>query len=277
MAITKQAPLAGKRVVVTRSPEQAQELVRQLEQLGAEVLLLPTLTFDDPRNPAPLDQAIRGLETFHWVLFTSQNAVRFFSKRCRTLGLRLGQDGRASTGAQPRIGAVGPATAEAAEKEGLRVDYVARQFRGEALAEELGVRLVGRKVLLPRSDRASADLPAALRAKGAEVVEVVAYHTGVPESLDHSVSDTIRRGDVDVVSFLSPSAFRHLVEELGLETLRGIAGQVALAAIGPVTAGAIRDAGLPVEIEALEATAPSLVAAITRYFAQRLPPGGKSP
>jgi len=277
LAITKQAPLAGKRVVITRSPEQAQELVRQLEQLGAEVLLLPTLTFDDPRNPAPLDQAIRGLEAFHWVLFTSQNAVRFFSKRCRTLGLRLGQDGRASTGAQPRIGAVGPATAEAAEKEGLRVDYVATQFRGKALAEELGVRLVGRKVLLPRSDRASTDLPAALRAKGAAVVEVVAYHTGVPESLDHSVSDAIRRGDVDVVSFLSPSAFHHLVEELGLETLRGITGQVALAAIGPVTAGAIRDAGLPVEIEALEATAPSLVAAITRYLAQRLPPGGKSP
>ncbi len=279
MAATKQAPLAGKRVVVTRAPEQAGELVDQLRELGAQVLLLPAVTFNDPEDPAPLDQTIQSLRRFHWVLFTSQNALAFFLKRCRLLGVDLQGDGRATVSPRtvpPMIAVVGPATAEAARKEGLRVDFVASEFRGAKLAEELGPRLVSRRVLLPRSDRAGAELPAALRAQGAEVVDVVAYHTGAPESFDRSVAEAIGRGEVDVVSFLSPSAFHHVVEEIGLETLRSITHRVALAAIGPVTSAAIREAGLPVEIEARESTASALVSAIADYFGQRLPSGVES-
>jgi len=275
LATAEQLPLAGKRIVVTRAPEQAVELIRELEGLGAEVLALPAVSFGDPADPAPLDQAIDALHSFHWILFTSQNAVRFFVKRCGLLGQMQGIDGRGS--AEPLVAAVGPATAEAARKERLRVDYVAREFRGRALAEELGARVAGKRVLLPRSDRAGSELPGALRSSGAEVVDVVAYRAGAPGSFDQSATDAIRRGAVDAISFLSPSAFHNLVEAIGSETLRQIAGRVALAAIGPVTAQAIRGAGLAVEIEASESTAASLVTSITRYFAQRLPSGVNLP
>jgi len=277
LALASAAPLARKRIVVTRAPEQAEDLAHQLERLGAEVLLLPAVAFAGPEDPGPLDRAIESLGDFDWVLFTSQNAVRFFAQRCRALGLMQGNDGWKSAAARPLLAAVGPATAEAAAKQGLPVEFVASQFRGQALAEELAGRVAGKKVLLPRSDRAGADLPAALRAAGAEVADVVAYQTSLPESLAPDVADAIRRGEVDVVSFFSPSAFHNLVEAIGLETLRNLSGRVALAAIGPVTAGAIRDAGLLVEIEAREATAASLVAAMSEYFAQRLPSGVKSP
>ncbi len=277
MALASAAPLARKRIVVTRAPEQAEDLAHQLERLGAEVLLLPAVAFAGPEDPGPLDRAIESLGDFDWVLFTSQNAVRFFAQRCRALGLMQGNDGWKSAAARPLLAAVGPATAEAAAKQGLPVEFVASQFRGQALAEELAGRVAGKKVLLPRSDRAGADLPAALRAAGAEVADVVAYQTSLPESLAPDVADAIRRGEVDVVSFFSPSTFHNLVEAIGLETLRNLSGRVALAAIGPVTAGAIRDAGLLVEIEAREATAASLVAAMSEYFAQRLPSGVKSP
>jgi len=277
LATAEPAPLAGKRIVVTRAAEQAGELIRELERAGAVVLALPAVVFADPLDPAPVDQAIRALPSFHWVLFTSQNSVRFFVKRCRALGQMQQTDGGVSTRVQPLVAAVGPATAEAARKEGLRVDYVASQFRGKVLAEELSARVTGKRVLLPRSDRAGADLPAGLQANGAEVVEVVAYQTGLPGSFDRGVSDAVRRGDVDVVSFLSPSAFHNLAEEIGLETLRHVTGRVVLAAIGPATASAIRDAGLPVEIEAPQSTATSLVSAITQYFAQRLPSGVNLP
>ena len=277
MALASAASLARKRIVVTRAPEQAEDLVHQLERLGAEVLLLPAVAFAGPEDPGPLDRAIESLGDFDWVLFTSQNAVRFFAQRCRALGLMQSNDGWKSAAARPLLAAVGPATAEAAAKQGLPVEFVASQFRGQALAEELAGRVAGKKVLLPRSDRAGADLPAALRAAGAEVADVVAYQTSLPESLAPDVADAIRRGEVDVVSFFSPSAFHNLVEAIGLETLRNLSGRGALAAIGPVTAGAIRDAGLLVEIEAREATAASLVAAMSEYFAQRLPSGVKSP
>ncbi len=279
MATTKPTPLAGKRIVVTRAPEQAGELIRQLSELGAEVLHLPAVTFSDPPDPAPLDKAIQSLRSFHWVLFTSQNALTFFVKRCKLLGANLQGDLRPSGAVHPvspMIAAVGPATAEAARKEGLRVDFVASRFRGAALAAELGGRLGGRRVLLPRSDRASPELPEALVAQGAEVVHVVAYHTGAPESFDRSLAEAIGRGEVDVLTFLSPSAFHHVLEEIGLETLRSLTDRVALAAIGPVTAAAIREAGLPVEIEAGESTAAAVVSAITHYFSQRFPSGVKS-
>jgi len=275
LALASAAPLARKRIVVTRAPEQAEDLVHQLERLGAEVLLLPSVAFAEPEDPGPLDRAIESLGDFDWVLFTSQNAVRFFTQRCRVLGRTQGNDGWNSAGARPLLAAVGPATADAAANQGLPVEFIASQFRGQALAEELAGRVVGKKVLLPRSDRAGADLPAALRAAGAEVADVVAYGTSLPDSLAPDAADAIRRGEVDVVSFFSPSAFHNLVEAIGLETLRNLSGRVALAAIGPVTAGAIRDAGLLVEIEAREATAASLVATMSEYFAQRLPSGVK--
>ena len=272
MANTSHLPLAGKRIVITRAPEQAADFVRQLEQLGAEVLLLPTVTFAEPKDAGPLDQAIGSLARFDWVLFTSQNAARFFARRCHTLGQTLNRNT-----ARPLVGAVGPATAQAAREEGFRVHYVASRFRGTALAEELGAQFAGKKVLLPRSDRVGAELPVALRAAGAEVVEVVAYQTSVPESFDHRVADAIRRGGVDVISLFSPSAFHNLVEEVSLGTLHQHAARMVLAAVGPVTAGAIREAGLPVEIEAREAAATSLAAAIADYFLQRLSSGVESP
>ena len=276
MAAPNATPLAGRRVVVTRAPEQAGELIRVLEQLGAQVLLLPAVAFSDPAGPAPLDQAIASFAQFDWLLFTSRNAVHFFAKRCRALGApqagKLG--GESASG--PRVAAVGPATAEAAAQEGFRVDYVAREFRGAALAAELAPRLKGKRVLLPRSDRAGADLPAALRANGAEVMDVVAYQTTAPEGFHSGVVEAIRRGEVDVITLMSPSAFHHLAEQVGAENLREVTRRVALAAIGPVTSAAICEAGLPVAIEARESTGAALVAAIADYISQRRPSGVKS-
>jgi len=273
LATNDSLPLAGKRIVVTRAREQAGDLVRRLEEFGAEVLLLPTLTFSDPEDTAALDHAIRSLPTFDWVLFTSQNAVRFFCKRCRTLGW----DGHSPGALKPLVAAVGPATAEAARKEGLRVDRVASRYLGRVVAAELSGELAGKKVLLPRSDRARPDLPGALRAAGAEVTDVVAYRTASPESPDPALAERIRRGEVSVVTFTSPSAFHHFLEAMGSEALEKMTARVQFAAIGPITARAIREAGFSVAIEAAESTATGLVTAIVSYFVQHSSSGAAVP
>ncbi len=264
-------PLVGKRVVVTRAPEQAGELLRELERLGAEVLLLPMVAFADPIDSAPLDASLRSLGRFDWVLFTSPNAVAFFAQRARTLGL----DCRALQSPRPMVAAVGRATAQAAEAEGFRVDHVAIQSSGEGLARDLWGSVTGRRILLPRSDRAGRDLPNALAEAGAEVVEVVAYRTVAPPA-ESGVLERIRRGEVDVVAFASPSALHHLTEELPGEALQELAGRILLAAIGPTTAAAIRTAGLKVAIETEESTATGLAAAIARHFVQQLSPGART-
>lgn len=253
-------PLAGKRVVITRAREQSAEFARLLEEAGAEVFFLPSVAFEPPLDTEPLDAAIHALADFDWIFFTSQNAVRFFTERCHALGFSPGQV------PLPKVAAVGPATAAEAERCGFPVHYVAHVFRGEAMAAELGKELTGKKVLLPRSDRAGTSLPVALKALGATVTDVVAYRTVAASSDADLVREKLLRGEMDVLAFASPSAFHNLVAEVGLSNLANISTRVALAAIGPVTASAIRAAGLPVAIEARESTVKGLVHATIRYF-----------
>ena len=253
-------PLQGKRIVVTRSLEQSRELLARLEGMGATVLLFPAVSFSEPSDTAELDRVIRSLGEFDWILFTSANAVRFFARRCRKQGIEPGQEGNY------RCAAVGPATASAVAAEGFPVDHVAQEFLGVALARELSDAIAGKKVVLPRSERARRDLPEALKAAGAAVTEVVAYHTGGVGVVAPEVMQAIREVRVDVISFFSPSAIENMRAELGMELLSRLSATAALAAVGPVTAAALRDAGLRVAIEAPLATAESMAMAIANYF-----------
>src|SRR4029077_2880669 len=112
-------PLAAKRIVVTRAPAQPGELIRALERLGAEVLILPTVSFAPPSDWQPVDSALRAIDEFDWILLTSQNAVRFLAQRVREL--KLGP--KVLETEKPSIAAVGAATAQAASEAGFRVDY----------------------------------------------------------------------------------------------------------------------------------------------------------
>jgi uroporphyrinogen-III synthase len=253
-------PLAGKRIVVTRGVEQSRELLARLESMGATVLLFPTVTFSEPSDTAELDRAIRSLGDFDWILFTSANAARFFAHHCRKLEVDPSKSGTY------QCAAVGPATASAVAAEGFPVDHVAQEFLGTALAHELSASIAGKKILLPRSERARPDLPDALKAAGAEVTEVVAYHTGGVGVVEPVVMRAIQELQVDVISFFSPSAIENMRGELGEELLFRLAARAALAAVGPVTAAALRNAGLRVAIEAPLATAESMAAAIANYF-----------
>jgi uroporphyrinogen-III synthase len=255
-------PLEGKRVVVTRAVEQARDLMARLENMGAIVLLFPAVSFSEPSDTAELDRAIRSLVEFDWILFTSANAVRFFAGRCRKLGVEPSEEGNYL------CAAVGPATASAVAAEGFSVDHVAQEFIGAALAQELSASLGGKKILLPRSERARPDLPHALKAIGAEVTEVVAYHTGGVGAIDPGVMRAMREAQVDVISFFSPSAIENMRADLGEEVLSRLGARAALAAVGPVTAAALRSAGLPVAIEPPLATAESMAAAIANYFSR---------
>lgn len=263
---SEEKPLAGRCVVVTRAPEQASELVHRLESLGAEVLTLPLVTFSPAIDPAPLDDALKELEKFDWLFLTSQNAVRFLAERARAIGLEASAL-LAPERKRPQVATVGRATEQAARDRGWRVDRVSTGKGGTDLARELAKEVCGRRVLLPRSDRASAELPEALASAGATPVSVVAYRTLSVNTLDSEVLDRIERGQADVVSFASPSAFFALARHFGEEKLRRLANSMRIAAIGPTTAAAIRRTGIEVAIEAAVPNSAGFAAAIASYFA----------
>ncbi|MFZ0967512.1 MAG: uroporphyrinogen-III synthase [Candidatus Acidiferrales bacterium] len=271
-------PLAGKSVVVTRAAEQAGELIAQLEGHGAKVLLVPTVNFAGPDDTVILDATLRSLDRMDWIVFTSENAVMFFARRARALGIALGE-----LKGGTKIAAVGPTTAAAAASEGMTADYVAKRHNGEALAQELRGELAGKRVLLPQSDLAKDDLARMLREFAGQVIDVVAYRTvapgsetpaptgrirGTEEIVDPAAEalSRVRSGDVDVISFASPSAYRNFAELMGAEAMRALSDSAKFAAIGPTTARAIRDDGWDVAIEASESTAHGLGDAIALYF-----------
>lgn len=257
--------LKGKRVILTRAKEQSAEWVRVLESRGAEVLLLPAVRIAQPETWSLLDRELLRLHEFDWVLFTSRNAVRFVAERLGELSCALGSPGAPTT----RVAAVGEATAEAIRKKGWHVDCVAPSQTGDSLAHELRESLAGRRVLLPRSDRADDRLPIALEQHKAKVREVVAYLTLAPESLDPAISDRLRSGDVDWVVFASPSAFHNLSHAIGAKELAALSTRVHFLAIGPTTAKAVREAGAQVELEATTPDAEGIANALCEYHAMR--------
>jgi uroporphyrinogen-III synthase len=254
--------LSGKRAVITRAARQSVELVENLGKLGAVPILLPLVAFSAPEDYGPMDTALDRLEEFDWIIFTSENAVRAVVKRAEVRGNLRNVAGRRS-----RAAAVGPTTAAAAERAGFFVDYQAQTHSGAALANELGEKLRGQTVFLPRSDRANPDLPQLLRNYGAEVTEVVAYRTVTPVNLDQDKIAAIVNGEVEAILFFSPTAVEHFVGVVGQEKLRDLQNHLAITAVGPITANALRQLGVDTLLVAEDTTADAVIATLEKHFA----------
>ncbi len=262
MAEAASNSLAGKRIVITRSAAQSESIARELLVCGAIPVVLPLVSFAEAEDFAPLDAAIAQIEQFDWIIFTSAQAVRAVVKRSKELKKSLIQAGSNLCAAS-----VGPVSAEAAREAGFPVEYVAETHTGAALAEELGARLRGAKVLLPRSDRANPDLPPALKRHGAQVTEVTAYRTLRPTEIDQRNLRQVADGEADAILFFSPSAVQHFAELFGGEQMRALQDKLAIAAVGPVTANALRGAGVTRMVVAGDTTATAVVESLELHFA----------
>lgn len=258
-------PLFGKRILVTRPREQAADLVRRLEAMGAEAIEAPMIRIEPPADYGPLDEACTGVGEFDWIVFSSVNAVEAFLDRL----LSGPRDLRALRDA--RLCGVGPATAERLARYGIKVDLVPAEHRAEgvvrALLEFEDVR--GRKVLLPRAEMGRELIADELRRHGAEVTEVVAYRTVVVEPEREGEPDIYRmllERRIDVVTFTSGSAVRNFVRVLGDEPAADLLRSTIVASIGPTTAEAAAAANIETTIMPTEHTVPALVDAIVKYF-----------
>ena len=257
------APLAGYRVVITRPRAQAQLLEAQLCDLGAQVILLPAVTIENPPSWQPLDLAIRKLAEglYSWVIFTSANAVAKSFERLDAAKLDARAFGRV------KVAAVGSVTSEVLAARGIRADVVPEAFTGEDMAAELG-RGPGR-VLIPRASGAPRGLLDVLETMGWIPEEVAAYVT-TPASPDSDTARAVKAGRFDVLTFTSGSTARSFAEavaspgELGLSATG--ASTRAVACIGPRTAEAARAAGFRVDIVAAEHTSQGLAAALVEHL-----------
>jgi uroporphyrinogen III methyltransferase/synthase len=260
MAVSR--PLAGRRIVVTRAVAQAGTFVRLLEDAGAEVIATPTISIDPPETWEPLDAAIRTLDAFRWVIFTSVNGVTMMGERLLHHGMPW------SALSNLRVAAIGPATAAALRASGLQVEIVPEEYRAESLAERLrtGVR-PGDGVLLPRAADTRDTLVRKLRALGVRVVEVPVYRTRPVLDRAGALRAAIGRGAIDVVTFTSSSTARNFAALFSSEERRRLFANVTIASIGPITAETAASFGFVTRIMPREYTIAALAEAIAGYFA----------
>lgn len=257
-------PLFGKRILVTRSREQASDLVKALADLGADCIECPTIRTAPPDDPAPLDRAIDALADYDWVVFTSVNGVSGFFERL----FARGRDARAL--GRLRTAAIGPVTAERLKAFGVTSDLLPETYQAEAVVEAFRREsLRGRRVLLPRAQEARAVLPAELAAMGATVHEVPVYKT-VPVEPDGPTAARVAEGPVDLVTFTSSSTVRNF--KRWLTGVTDAPAAFPAACIGPITADTARELGFDVRITAETYTIPGLCRAILAHYAGGRPP-----
>jgi uroporphyrinogen III methyltransferase/synthase len=271
LAWLERRPLHGRRVVVTRARAQASGLAATLRGLGAEVVELPAIRIEPRIESAEVRDAVERIGEYALICVTSPNGAHLLFEALADVGLDarafggdrekkqvggedLGVGDRRSRAAV--IAAIGPGTANALAEHGIAADIVPERFVAEALVEALeGVDVAGKPVLVARAAEARDVLPEALRERDAKV-DVVALYETVREAPDEGAVEAAQ--GADYVTFTSSSTVRNLTEALG----ERFPASARIVSIGPITSGAVREAGLELAAEAERHDVEGLVAAL---------------
>jgi uroporphyrinogen III methyltransferase/synthase len=249
-------PLFGRRIVVTRPSDRAEHLASQLEALGAEVMALPAIELAPIAWNGVFQHALRRLDEFDWVFFTSPEGIRWFQRsltaRRKDLRVLLGK----------RIGAIGPKTAASIQDIGIHVDFVPQDFSQEGMLDGLQRRrLAGKRALILSAQDSRDVLEQGLKRLGMDVLKVPLYRATVPSTLKRGVQRIIRE-PVDLVTVTSSSCVEHLASALKAAGLADGLRRLRFASIGPVTSATVRQYRGKVVIEAKTSTVEGLVEAI---------------
>ena len=248
------APLAGRRILVTRAAHQAGKLSEGLRQLGAEPVEVPVLEIRPPESFQALDAVLRRFDGYDWLIFTSANAVRALVERSAQLGISL------PGWAAPKVAAVGEATATAARNAGFEVALVPESYVAEGLVNVLERRVAGRRILLARAAVARDVIPDALRQAGARVDVVDAYRNLCPEAAPRLLREAWEIG-IDAATFTSSSSVTHLAVAAQSAGIGFPLVGVKAVSIGPITSATLRVHGWEPEAEAKPSDVPGLIAA----------------
>lgn len=253
-------PLFGKKVLVTRMEKDTPGVRQSLEWLGALVIEQPTIQLTAPDDYTPLDEAIRRLDQYDIIIFTSANAVRRFVDRLWLSGKDIRAMGHA------RIAAIGPKTAQAIEDLKLRVSQVPDEFRAEGLLAAMNRTVEGKRILIPRAQSARMVLVDELARMGAAVDVVPVYKT-IRADIKQDIGPYLKDG-VDIAIFTSSSTVTNFFEMFGEKALR-ILEHADIACIGPITAQTVHDMGLEVSIQPTTYTMDALIREIVIRFKEK--------
>lgn len=240
------------KVLVTRPRSQSHGFIEALKAAGFEPICFPVIQIRPMEDNDQLDQALKNLDKFEWIVFTSVNAVEVVFQVCakHASPLRL-----------PHVAAIGPKTASALHRHGVNPDFVPEEYVAESILPGLG-DLNGKFVLLPRAEIARKALPEAIVAAGGIAHEISVYQT-LPIKPDADSLLALKSG-VDWITFTSPSTVQNFVEIVRQQKMNpfDLKNDPKIACIGPITDKAARAEGFTVDLVAEQYTTEGLVNAL---------------
>ncbi len=259
-------PLQNRKIVITRNIEQANELVKSLETYGAECFAFPTIKISSTDNWTECDKALKAINDYEWIIFSSANGVRYFYGRARELRIKKYKN---------KIAVVGKKTLRELESHGFKADLIPKTFSASGLIESFQNENVKNNLILnPTSDIARDELQIKLENMGATVNRIAVYKNECQknQSIDFILS-AIEQNTIDVILFFSPSAFNCFTQILGSKIFGNLKNSKAvIAAIGSTTAEAIEQGGFKVDIIPKKGVQESMVDALVNYFVEKVQP-----
>lgn len=257
----KALPLKGKTLVITRTIEQSRESAEAFIQLGAKVIIFPTLDIIPPDNWKEFDDVILKEKKIDFMIFTSVHAVKMFNKRCDELNKKLSFE-------KIKVVAVGNKTALVCEKQGLPVNIIPSRFSGEGVISELSkFNLKDKIIFIPQSAIGREELPDWLEEQGAIIRTAPVYNVALPER--ETIKDRIeelKNNRPNLFIFTSPSTFKNFLLILEISNPCQYFNGFDVAAIGPTTKAAIENRSVHVTIMPDEYTINGLVKATLEHY-----------
>lgn len=246
-------PLLGKGVVVTRAREQASDMAALLASHGANVIQFPSIEVHPLPDYADVRKTLGYISSYDWVAFTSVNGVAHFFEQLRAIG----QDTRALAGC--KIAAIGPATAQALKKYGLKADFIPERFVAESVVQGLTAHGInGKRILIPRAMSARDVLPDQLKAAGASVDVLPMYETKPGNARRDEVLELLAKGAIQCITFGSSSTVENFLDLIPAAKLKEYP-DLKFACIGPVTAKTLEKHGITCDFQPTDYTIPALV------------------
>jgi uroporphyrinogen-III synthase len=254
-------PLLNKTLVLTRTIEQSNESAEIFRQLGANVLIFPTLDIVPPLSWKEFDECFQSGSKIDYIVFTSAHAVQMSLQRITELRINLDFD-------KIKIAALGNKTSSVCGKNKIPVHIVPQKFSADGLISELkNYNIKGKTVFIPRSAIGREELPAGLKEMGAIIKTAPVYNVAVPSDEVIKInSQKLKENKPDIFIFTSPSTFENYLQIMKIKNPVAYFNGYKIAAIGPTTKSAIEDKSVNVDILPDEFTIDGLVKAIIKFY-----------
>lgn len=254
-------PLKGKTIVITRTVEQSKESAENLSNLGANVIVFPTLEVIPPESWNEFDEIISKPHKIDFIVFTSAHAVMMYLKRCSERNAEVDYN-------RTKIVAVGNKTSAVCKENKIPVHIVPVKFSAEGVVNALSkYNLKHKTVFIPRSALGREELPRGLKELGATIKTIPVYNVSVPTGnyINASIEE-LQQANPDLFIFTSPSTFENFLIINKIDDPSAYFENYDVAAIGPTTKNAIEKKMVNVNIMPDEFTIDGLIKKIIQHY-----------